>query len=392
MTVATAYRTHQLLIGGEWVPAAAGGTMTIPSPVTGEPAAVVAAAEAADVDRAVAAASAAFEANRWRSPFDRAAEAERIADVLERRADELADAIVLEHGKPHAEAVGEVYSAAAGFRLAAGEARRLTGETLPVADPHKRVMTFRQPRGVVAAMTPWNFPMNIPVEYVGPALASGNAVILKPAPTTAGIAALLAQCIVEADLPPGLFSLLTGPSVEMSKALVSHPGVAVVGFTGSSAAGEAIARAAGGKELVMELGGNGPVIVLDDADLARAVPVIARPRSSTPARRALPPSGSWSRTQSTTSWLTRSSPTLPRCSSATRVRLRPPWALSTTRASQPRWTSTSATPLPVAVAWWPADTGWTTGRRASTTSRPCWRRCPWMRSCTTRRRSGRSRP
>ncbi len=275
MVLATPVREHQLLIGGRWVAPAGSHTATIDSPVTGEPVAVVAAAEPADVDRAVAAARAAFEANRWRSPFERAAELERVADVLDARTAELADALVLEHGKPHAEAVGEVGSTAAGFRLAAAEARRLTGETIPAADPSKRVMTFRHPRGVVAAITPWNFPLNIPIEYVGPALAAGNAVILKPAPTTAGLAALLAQCIIDAGLPAGLFSLLTGPSVEMSKALVSHAGVNVVGFTGSSAAGAAIARVAGDKELVMELGGNGPVIVLDDTDLDRAIPAIA---------------------------------------------------------------------------------------------------------------------
>jgi succinate-semialdehyde dehydrogenase/glutarate-semialdehyde dehydrogenase len=135
-------------------------------------------------------------------------------------------------------------------------------------------MTFRQPRGVTVAITPWNFPINIPVEYVGPALASGNAVILKPAPSTAGIAAILADCIVEAGVPDGLFSLLTGPSVEMASALVQHPDVVVVGFTGSTAVGTAIAKLASGKELVMELGGNGPIIVLDDADRDRAIAAI----------------------------------------------------------------------------------------------------------------------
>jgi succinate-semialdehyde dehydrogenase/glutarate-semialdehyde dehydrogenase len=135
-------------------------------------------------------------------------------------------------------------------------------------------MTFRQPMGVWAAITPWNFPINIPVEYVGPALASGNAVILKPAPTTAGIAALLAGCIAEAGVPEGLFSLLTGPSVEMASALVQHEGVVGVGFTGSSAVGVTIGRLAANKAQVMELGGNGPVIVLDDADLDRAAAAI----------------------------------------------------------------------------------------------------------------------
>ena len=267
-------RRHQLLVGGRWSDAEDGETAIVMSPATGDPAAEVAAAGPGDVERTVELAHEAFERHRWRTPFERATELERVADVIERRRDELADDLVIEHGKPRAEAYGEVGSAASGFRLAAAEARRLTGETIPVEDPRKRVMTFRQPRGVVVAITPWNFPMNIPVEYVGPALASGNAVILKPAPTTAGIAALLAECIVEAGVPEGLFSLLTGPSVEMASALVQHERVVVVGFTGSSAVGAAIARLASGKELVMELGGNGPIVVLDDADPERAIAAI----------------------------------------------------------------------------------------------------------------------
>ncbi len=273
-TTSVRIRRHQLLLGGSWADAATGETAVLESPATGEPVAEVAAAGAADVDRTVTLAHEAFERHRWRTPFERATELERIAEVIDGRRDEMAGHLVLEHGKPLAEALGEIGSAASGFRLAAGEARRLTGETVPVEDPHKRVMTFRQPRGVVVAITPWNFPMNIPVEYVGPALASGNAVVLKPAPTTAGIAALLAECIVEAGLPEGLFSLLTGPSIEMAAALVQHPKVVVVGFTGSTAAGAAIARLASDKELVMELGGNGPIVVLDDADMDRAIEAI----------------------------------------------------------------------------------------------------------------------
>ncbi len=267
-------RHHRLLVGGQWTDPSSGETALVRSPVSGEPVARVAAASADDVDRTIALAGEAFEMHRWRTPFERAAEMERVADVIDSRRAQIAEDLVVEHGKPRAEAIGEVASAANGFRLAAAEARRLTGDTIPVEDPRKRVMTFRQPRGVCVAITPWNFPINIPVEYVGPALASGNAVILKPAPTTAGIAALLAECIVEAGVPDGLFSLLTGPSVEMASALVQHPDVVVVGFTGSTAVGHAIARLASGKELVMELGGNGPIVVLDDADRDRTVAAI----------------------------------------------------------------------------------------------------------------------
>lgn len=276
MTTISGVRTrrHRLLMGGRWTDAASAETATITSPSTGAVVAEVAAAGPLDVGPTVTLAHAAFEEHRWRTAFERAADLERVADVIDRRREELAADLVEEHGKPLAEARGEIGSAASGFRLAAAEARRLTGQTIPVEDPRKRVMTFRQPRGVVVAITPWNFPMNIPVEYVGPALASGNAVILKPAPNTAGIAALLAECIVEAGVPDGLFSLLTGPSVEMAATLVQDPRVVVVGFTGSSAVGAAIARLAPDKELVMELGGNGPIVVLDDADPRRAIAAI----------------------------------------------------------------------------------------------------------------------
>ncbi len=267
-------RRHRLLQGGRWSDPASGATVSLRSPATGETVADVASAGPEDVDETVRLAGEAFERHRWRTAFERAAEMERVAAVIDARAADIAADLVVEHGKPSAEAIGEVASAANGFRLAAAEARRLTGQTIPVEDPHKRVMTFRQPRGVTVAITPWNFPINIPVEYVGPALASGNAVILKPAPSTAGIAAMLAECIVEAGVPDGLFSLLTGPSVEMAAALVQHPDVVVVGFTGSSAVGASIARLAAGKEVVMELGGNGPIIVLDDADRDRAVAAI----------------------------------------------------------------------------------------------------------------------
>lgn len=274
-TVALERTEHQLLIGGAWRPAADGATYTPTSPATGEPYAELASAGVADVDAAVAAAKAAFARCRDERPFERADRCYAVAAVLERRADELAAELCVEHGKPIEEALGEIHSAVAGLRLAAEEGRRLGGETIPVRDPFKRVHTIRVPRGVYAVITPFNYPANIPIEYIGPALATGNAVVWKPAPSTARIAARMAECMVEAGVPDGLVNLLTGPSLEMSERLVSHPDVVGVGFTGSSAAGAAIARAAAGKHLLMELGGNGPVIVLDDADLERTGPAVA---------------------------------------------------------------------------------------------------------------------
>ena len=370
-------RRHQLLVGGRWSDAdeRRDGDRHEPGDGRRRGRGRCGRARATSSGRSTLAHEA-FERHRWRTPFERAAELERVADVIERRRDAMADDLVIEHGKPRAEAYGEIGSAAAGFRLAAAEARRLTGETIPVEDPRKRVMTFRQPRGVVVAITPWNFPMNIPVEYVGPALASGNAVILKPAPTTAGIAALLAECIVEAGVPDGLFSLLTGPSVEMASALVQHERVVVVGFTGSSAVGAAIARLASGKELVMELGGNGPIVVLDDADPERAIAAIGAAaffnagQSCAAAERIIA-------TERAHDWLVDGLVDYARgIRSVTRVTPPRRWVRSTTRAWPPRWTTTWPTPVRAEPRSRSAAGAARISRRGCTTSRPSWRTCP----------------
>lgn len=274
MSLESPVTTHGLYVDGRWTPARSEAIYEVTSPGSGETCAVLAAAGPEDVDVAVGAARKAFARHLGRSPFERADWCNAVADVLDERRTELARELAVEHGKPTAEALGEVASAAEGFRLAAEEGKRLRGEQLPVRDNHKRVLTLRRPKGVHAVVTPFNFPINIPVEYLGPALAAGNAVVWKPAPTTSRIAARLAECIDRAGVPAGLVNLVTGPSLEMSRRLVSHPDVVGVGFTGSSAAGRAIARDAAGKHLLMELGGNGPVIVLGDADLARAASAV----------------------------------------------------------------------------------------------------------------------
>lgn len=262
-------------IGGRARPATGGATYDAVSPVTGERFAVLARACEADVEAAVAAAAQAFEANLQESAFTRAAWCHRIADVVEERAVTIAGLLSLEHGKPVGQAESEVRLAAEGFRLAAEEAKRLGGQTIPARDGGKLVLTTRKPRGVFAVMTPFNFPVNIPVEYLGPLLACGNAVVWRPAPSTSAVAGALFDCIEAADVPPGLVNMVTGPDLGPAQRLVSHPAVNGVGFTGSSRAGAEIARLAAGKAQVMELGGNGPIVVLPDADLDRAAPAIA---------------------------------------------------------------------------------------------------------------------
>lgn len=265
----------EIFVDGRWRPAATPGCYAVTSPATGEVLWELAEAGAEDVDTAVAAAQAAFARHRGASPYVRAEWCERIADELDKRAEMIAWAISVEQGKPLADAVAETGLAAEGFRLAAQEARALRGETVPAHDTRKRVMTIRRPCGVFAVITPWNFPLNIPVEYLGPAIASGNTVIWKPAPSTAGVAVLLARCIEAAELPPGVVNLLTGRETELGRLMVTHPGVVGIGFTGSSAVGALIARLAPEKRRILELGGNGPLIVLREADVAAAAAAAA---------------------------------------------------------------------------------------------------------------------
>jgi acyl-CoA reductase-like NAD-dependent aldehyde dehydrogenase len=260
-----------LYLGGRWRPATiAANRFTVTSPATGEQLWDLAEGGPADVDAAVSAARAAFAQHQGVSPYERAAWCERIADELEQRGEQIAQAISLEQGKPLADARAEVSLAVEGFQLAAQETRALRGETIPTHDTCKRVMTIRRPCGVYAVITPWNFPLNIPVEYLGPAIASGNTVVWKPAPTTAGIAVLLARCIDAAGVPDGVVNLLTGRTADLGRQLVTHSGVTGVGFTGSSAVGDEIARMAYHKRKILELGGNGPLIVLREADVAAA--------------------------------------------------------------------------------------------------------------------------
>ncbi len=262
----------KMYINGEWVESESGKTFLAYSPATGETIAELAEGTRADAQRAIRAANEARDKIRWMTAAERAAMCHRIADVMEARKEELAQMLALDQGKPyHTEALWEVGFAPNFYREAAEDILRLNGETLPSSDRNKRIITFRQPRGVYAVITPWNFPVNIPSEYLGPGLAAGNCIVWVPAPTTSVIAVKLAECLHEAGVPAGTFNLVTGPGPVVGDEIVSNPGTDAVGFTGSPVTGRRIAERAAGKPLLLELGGNGPVIVLDDADLATAV-------------------------------------------------------------------------------------------------------------------------
>jgi succinate-semialdehyde dehydrogenase/glutarate-semialdehyde dehydrogenase len=261
-----------LFIDGSWASALGGASFEASNPATG--AVIGALAEGGRADAALAIDAATRAAPAWgrTSPFERAAALERIAAIIDRRKDALARTLTEDQGKPlHAEANGEVEELIQYFRMAAADATRIEGMLPPSVDPAKRVLVYRVPKGVVGVITPWNWPYTMPAELIAPALAAGNAVVWNPARLTSVCAVALAEAIVEAGLPPGVFNLVTGPGDEVGDEIAGDPRVSVIGFVGSTTTGARIAQRAAGKELLLELGGNGPLVILDDADLAAAV-------------------------------------------------------------------------------------------------------------------------
>jgi len=259
-----------MFVGGAWAAAESGETFTAESPATGEAIGEVPHGARADAQRAVAAANDA--ANGWArlTAFERAALMHRVGDEIEKRRDELAHVLTLDQGKPLHESRDEVDELVAYWRNAAEDGKRLEGRLANSFTPGKRVLLVRRPRGVIGVITPWNWPYTMPAELIAPALASGNTVVWTPASTTAVCATLLAECVVEADLPAGVFNFVTGPGSVVGDEIARNPGTHGVGFIGSTETGRKVAEAAAGKAAVLELGGNGPVVVMDDADLELA--------------------------------------------------------------------------------------------------------------------------
>ncbi len=263
---------HQMYIDGEWCHAASGATATAVSPATGETIGTVPQGDREDARRAIAAATQAAEPWAALTAFERAARMHAVGDAIQARRDELARTLTLEQGKPlHTEAYDEVDELVEYWRMAAEDAKRLGGALPNSFSAGKRVMLIRRPRGVVGVISPWNWPYTMPAELVAPALAAGNAVVWTPAPSTAVCAVALAECVAAAQLPAGVFNLVTGPGPEVGDEIARHPAVRGVGFIGSTATGRLVAAAAAGKAAVLEMGGNGPIVVLDDADLDAAV-------------------------------------------------------------------------------------------------------------------------
>jgi acyl-CoA reductase-like NAD-dependent aldehyde dehydrogenase len=270
--------TDSILIEGERRPAASGETLDSFDPGTGTVLTSLAAGSAEDVDRAVSAAQTAFE-DLWRDlkPAARGRLLADFAGLVEDHAEELAVLETLDAGKPLTEAlyIDAAYTAET-LRYYAGWATKLHGDVLPVSPAvgEAFVYTRREPLGVVGAIVPWNFPMLITSWKIGPALAAGNTVVLKPSEMTSLTALRLAELALEAGLPPGVLNVVTGYGPAAGQALAEHPGVAKVAFTGSTATGRRILAASVGslKQVALELGGKSPNIIFADADLGQAVP------------------------------------------------------------------------------------------------------------------------
>lgn len=266
----------KMYIGGRWVESESGRTFEAHNPATGEVIARLPEGTREDARRAIAAANENKHQIANLSVWDRSRLCRRIGEVMEQRKEELARVLTEDQGKPYyTEALPEVEFAIHGFHNAAEQVKWLETSFIPVEDANKRVFSFRQPRGVYAVVTPWNFPINIPVEYLAPGLAAGNAIVWVPAPTTSVCAVKLMECLEEAGVPAGVVNLVTGPGPVVGDEIVAHLDTDAVGFTGSPQTGKHIAQRAAGKPLLLELGGNGPTIVLDDADLAMATAATA---------------------------------------------------------------------------------------------------------------------
>lgn len=270
-----------LLIGGEWRESASGERAAVRSPFDGSQVGEVAVAGPADVEAAIGAAERGAAVWRRTPAFERAAILNRAADLADERAAKLAATISAENGKPlESEALGEAHRSGAIIRLSAHEGAQLYGDSLPLdANPgtgqDKVGFTLRQPVGIVVAITPFNYPALLVLHKVGPALAAGNAVILKPAGATPLTALALAGLFVEAGVPAGVISVLTGPGGTIGDALVSDRRVRKISFTGSTAVGERIASLAGVKKLSLELGASSPTLILPGADIEKAASAVA---------------------------------------------------------------------------------------------------------------------
>lgn len=264
---------HQAYLNGAWVDADGGQTINVSNPATGEHIGTVPLMGAAETRRAIEAANAAWPAWRKKTAKERASVLRRWHDLILENADDLALIMTTEQGKPLPEAKGEVQFGASFIEWFAEEGKRVSGDTLQSPWPDRRLVITKEPIGVCAAITPWNFPAAMITRKVGPALAAGCPMVLKPAEATPFSALALAVLAERAGVPAGVFSIVTGAPKDIGGEMTSNPIVRKLTFTGSTQVGRLLAEQCAPtiKKLSLELGGNAPFIVFDDADLDAAV-------------------------------------------------------------------------------------------------------------------------
>ncbi len=271
------YRDVLLYIGGKWVSASGGKGIPVINPATEEIIGSCASAETADIDAAIAAAEGGFAVWRNFSPQRRARIMRRAAELLRERVDAIARAMTMEEGKVLAESRAETLVAADVIEWFAEEAPRTYGRVIPARATEVYQLVIKEPVGIVAAFTPWNFPINQAVRKVAAALAAGCSVILKGPEEAPGSCAEMVRCFADADVPPGAVNLLFGVPAQISEYLISHRLIRKISFTGSTAVGKHLASLAGlhMKRVTMELGGHAPAIVFEDADVDAATRILA---------------------------------------------------------------------------------------------------------------------
>ncbi len=260
-------------IDGAWLTSATGATTNVDNPATGEILGTVPKLGVAETRAAIEAANQAFPAWSKKTGKERAAVLRRWFDLMMENQDDLARLMTLEQGKPLTESRGEVVYAASFLEWFGEEAKRVYGDTIPGHQADKRIVVIKQPIGVVACITPWNFPLAMITRKAGPAIGAGCTVVLKPAGQTPYSALALAELAERAGVPKGVFNVITGSAKEIGGELTSNPIVKKLSFTGSTEVGKVLMQQCAGtiKKLSLELGGNAPFIVFDDADLDAAV-------------------------------------------------------------------------------------------------------------------------
>ena len=269
----TALFCQQCYVDGRWIDADDGATIAVTNPADGSMLGTVPRCGAAETRRAIAAADRAWAGWRARTAKQRAVVLRRWHDLIMACADDLARLMTLEQGKPLTESRGEIAYAASFIEWFAEEGRRIYGETIPTHQPDRRIVVIKQPVGVCAAITPWNFPAAMITRKAGPALAAGCPMVVKPASATPYSALALAELADRAGIPPGVFSVVTGSSGAIGGEMTANPTVRKLTFTGSTEVGKQLMQQCAGtvKKISLELGGNAPFIVFDDADLDAAV-------------------------------------------------------------------------------------------------------------------------